>query len=73
MSVQREQFVKLVERNPDVARDIASGPRKLIAEAKLAFENWDGLGDRAKGEALHLSMGASLIALQLARSVRAGI
>lgn len=70
MSVEREQFVKLVERNPDVARAIVSGPRRLAAEAAIAFETWDTLAERAKGEALHLSMGAALMALQLARSVR---
>ena len=70
MSVEREQFVKLVERDPAVARAIVSGPRRLAAEAREAFEVWDQLGARARGEALHVSMGASLMALQLARSVR---
>ncbi len=70
MSVERERFVKMVERNPDVARAIVSGPRRLMAEARTAFENWDDLGARAQSEALHLSLGAALMALQLARSVR---
>ncbi|MAM24968.1 MAG: hypothetical protein CML55_06240 [Rhodobacteraceae bacterium] len=70
MSAEREAFVKMVERNPAIARAIVSGPRLLKAEAETAFAIWDDLGPRAQGEALHLSMGASLIALQLARSVR---
>ncbi|WP_299821425.1 hypothetical protein [uncultured Jannaschia sp.] len=70
MSVEREQFVKLMERNPDVARAIVAGPRRLMAEAQAAIGDWDSLGTRGQGEALHLSMGAALMALQLARSVR---
>jgi len=70
MSVEREAFVKLVERDPAVARAIVSGPRRLMAEAQAAFDVWDDLGTRARGEALHLSLGAALMALQLARSVR---
>ncbi len=70
MSVEREAFIKLIERNPAIARAIVSGPRLLQAEAEAAFAMWDDLGTRARGEALHLSMGAALIALQLARSVR---
>ena len=70
MSVEREAFIKLVERNPAIARAIVSGPRLLQAEADAAFAIWDDLGARARGEALHLSMGAALMALQLARSVR---
>ena len=70
MSLEREQFVKLVERDPAVVRAIVSGPRRLAAEAREAFASWDDLGPRARGEALHISMGAALMALQLARSVR---
>ena len=70
MSLEREAFVKLVERDPGVARAIVSGPRRLMAEASEAFANWDRLGVRARGEALHLSLGSSLMALQLARAVR---
>ncbi|WP_432256611.1 hypothetical protein [Limimaricola sp. AA108-03] len=70
MSVEREQFIKLVERDPAVARAIVSGPRRLAAEAQDAFENWESLGARARSEALHVAMGAALMALQLARSVR---
>jgi integrase len=70
MSVEREQFVKLVERDPAVARAIVAGPRRLAGEAQEAFANWESLGERARGEALHVGMGAALMALQLARSVR---
>ena len=70
MSVEREAFVKMIERNPAIARAIVSGPRLLQAEAAAAFAIWDDLGVRARGEALHLLMGAALLALQLARSVR---
>ncbi len=70
MSVERDAFIKLIERNPAIARAIVSGPRLLQAEAEAAIAMWDDLGTRARGEALHLSMGAALIALQLARSVR---
>lgn len=70
MSAEREAFVKLVERDPAIARAIVSGPRLLKAEAEAAFGIWDDLGARDRGEALHLSLGAALIALQLARSVR---
>lgn len=70
MSAEREKFVKLVERNPAIARAIISGPRRLKEETETAFKNWDNLGPRARTEMLHLSMGAGLIALQLARSLR---
>lgn len=70
MSAEREKFVKLVERNPAIARAIISGPRRLKDETEAAFRNWDNLGPRARTEMLHLSMGAGLIALQLARSLR---
>lgn len=70
MSVEREAFVKMIERNPAIARAIVSGPRLLQAEAAAGFAIWNDLGVRARGEALHLSMGAALLALQLARSVR---
>jgi len=70
MSLEREAFIKLVERDPAVARAIVSGPRRLMMEASEAFANWENLGVRARGEALHLSLGSSLMALQLARAVR---
>lgn len=70
MSVEREAFVKLVERDPAIARAIVSGPRLLKAEAEAAFGIWYDLGAQDRGEALHLSLGAALMALQLARSVR---
>ena len=70
MSVEREAFIKLIERNPTIARTIVSGPRLLKAEAEAAFATWDELGAHSKSEALHLSMGATMMALQLARSVR---
>lgn len=70
MSKEREQFVKLVERDPSIARAIVSGPRRLAAEAQSVFDDWDNQKTRVREEALHLSMGAALIALQLARAVR---
>ncbi len=70
MSLEREQFVKLVERDPAVVRAIVSGPRRLAAEARDAFAAWDDLAPRARSETLHISMGAAFMALQLARSVR---
>ncbi|MFG6531571.1 MULTISPECIES: hypothetical protein [unclassified Sulfitobacter] len=70
MSKEREQFVKLVQRDPSVARAIVSGPRRLAAEAQLVFDDWKSQKERVKDEALHLSMGAALLALQLARAVR---
>ena len=70
MSKEREQFVKLVQRDPSVARAIVSGPRRLAAEAQLVFDDWESQKTRFREEALHLSMGAALIALQLARAVR---
>lgn len=70
MSLEREAFVKLVERDPAVARAIVSGPRRLMAEASETFDKWETLGARARGEALHLSLGSTLMALQLARAVR---
>lgn len=70
MSKQREQFVKLVQRDPSVARAIVSGPRRLAAEAQMVFDDWDGFKTREREEALHLSIGACLLALQLARAVR---
>lgn len=70
MSVQREQFVKLVERDPAVARAIVAGPRRLASEAQEAFGIWESLGARSRTEAMHVALGAALMALQLARSVR---
>jgi len=70
MSKEREQFIKLVQRDPSVARAIVSGPRRLAAEAQLVFDDWKRQKERVKDEALHLSMGAALLALQLARAVR---
>jgi integrase len=70
MSLEREAFVKLVERDAGVARAIVSGPRRLMMEASQAFDRWETLGVRARGEALHLSLGSTLMALQLARAVR---
>lgn len=70
MSKQREQFVKLVQRDPSVARAIVSGPRRLAAEAQMVFDDWDSFKTREREEALHLSIGACLMALQLARAVR---
>ncbi|RKF12401.1 site-specific integrase [Roseovarius spongiae] len=70
MSQERAQFVKLVQRDPSVARAIVSGPRRLAGEAQLVFDDWDGFRTREREEALHLSMGACLLALQLARAVR---
>lgn len=70
MSVEREAFVKLIERDAGIARAIVTGPRRLMAEATASFAKWETLGDHAQAEALHLSLGAALIALQLARAVR---
>jgi hypothetical protein len=62
MSVEREQFIKLVERDPAVARAIVAGPRRLAGEARETLANWDSLGPRARGEVLHVGMGAALMA-----------
>lgn len=70
MSKQREKFVKMVQRDPSVARAIVSGPRRLAEEAEPVFDAWDSAGIRERQQALHLSMGACLLALQLARAVR---
>jgi hypothetical protein len=70
MSKEREQFVKLVQRDPAVPRAIVSGPRRLAEEAQLVFDAWDSFKPRGRETALHLSMGASLLAILLARSVR---
>ncbi|OWY10439.1 hypothetical protein B6V73_19340 [Thioclava sp. JM3] len=70
MSKEREQFVKLVQRDPAVPRAIVSGPRRLAEEAQLVFDDWKSFKTREREAALHLSMGASLLALLLARSVR---
>lgn len=70
MSKQREKFVKMVQRDPSVARAIVSGPRRLAEEARPVFDAWDSAGIRERQQALHLGMGACLLALQLARAVR---
>jgi len=70
MSKEREQFVKLVQRDPSVARAIVAGPRRLAEEARPVFDGWERCKTRTQEEALHLSMGACLLALQLARAVR---
>lgn len=70
MSKSREQFVRLVDRDPAIARAIVSGPRRLAAEAALVLDDWDKYSIRSRDEAMHLSMGSSMLALLLARSVR---
>lgn len=70
MSKERELFVKMVQRDPSVVRAIVSGPRRLAEEASAVFESWESARTRERQQALHLSMGACLLALQLARAVR---
>ncbi len=70
MSKEREQFVKMVQRDSSVARAIVAGPRRLAEEARPVFDDWDSFRTREQEQALHLSMGACLMALQLARAVR---
>ena len=70
MSKEREQFVKLVQRDPAVPRAIVAGPRRLAEEAKLVLDDWESFKIRDRETALHVSMGACMLALLLARSVR---
>lgn len=69
MSLEREAFVKLVDRNSSVAGAIVSGSRRLMTEAVAAFDRWDDLAAGAKTVALHLSLRSTLMVLQLARAV----
>jgi hypothetical protein len=70
MSREREAFVKILDRDPEVARAIITGPRVLAREAKRGFDRWDSLGDRQQSRVLHLAMAAAMLALQLSRPLR---
>ncbi|MGG7646391.1 tyrosine-type recombinase/integrase [Rhodovulum sp. YNF3179] len=70
MAATREAFVKLIDRDPAIVRAIVTGPQTLAREAKRAFNRWEELPDRKRTEALHLSMAAAMIAIQLARPLR---
>lgn len=70
MSGVREAFVKKIDRDPEIVRNILKGPRTLMQEAQRDFQNWDQLTSHARSRALHISMAAAILALQLARPVR---
>jgi hypothetical protein len=70
MSSTREGFVRLVDRDPAVARAIVTGPETLMREAVRGFEMWKRLGDNHRAETLHLAMAAAAMAVQLARPLR---
>lgn len=70
MSAVREAFVKKIDRDPEIVRNILKGPRTLIKEAQRDFQNWDQLSSHTRSRALHISMAAAILALQLARPLR---
>jgi hypothetical protein len=70
MSHEREKFVKLLDRDPEVARAIITGARVLAREAQRGFLRWDSLGDRQRSRVLHLCIAAAMLALQLSRPLR---
>ena len=70
MSATREEFVRLVDRDPAVVRAIVTGPETLMREARRGFDRWDRLGDAARAETLHLAIAAASMAVQLARPLR---
>ena len=70
MSASREAFVKLVERDAEIARAIVTGARRLWVDAARGFARWDSLSVRQRSETLHLSMASSMLALQLSRALR---
>lgn len=70
MSASREKFVRIFERDQAAVRALVSGPVRLAAEARALFAGWEDLKTRQREEAMHLAMGAAMLALQLARSVR---
>ncbi|MFG6592635.1 tyrosine-type recombinase/integrase [Sulfitobacter sp. 1A12157] len=70
MSGVREAFVKKIDRDPEIVRNILKGPRTLIQEAQRDFQNWNQLSSHARSRTLHISMSAAILALQLARPLR---
>ncbi|MDV7141756.1 hypothetical protein R3X27_03575 [Tropicimonas sp. TH_r6] len=70
MSATREAFVKLMERDPEIARTIVCGPERLLGEWERAFAKWKSLSVHPRTEALHLLAGASMLGLALARPMR---
>ena len=70
MAAGREALVRLIQRDPSVPRAIVSGPLRLMREAEEMFERWDQLKVRQRDDAMQVSMGAAMLALLLARSVR---
>ena len=70
MSASRADFVKLLNRDPAVARAIVTGPARLMREVQQKFAAWDNLNATGRSEALHLSMAATMLAIQLARPLR---
>jgi len=70
MSVEREKFVKLLDRDKEKVLAIVRGPRVLAAETRRRLKNWDMLGLHARSRALHLCMSAAAMALQLTRPLR---
>ena len=72
MSQQREDFLRALNRDPDIARRIVLGPDTLLAEARAAMAAWETLAHRKRQSISHVAMCAALLALQIARPVRPG-
>ncbi|KRS16919.1 tyrosine-type recombinase/integrase [Roseovarius indicus] len=70
MSATREEFIRLVDRDPAIVRAIVTGPETLLREARRGFDRWERLSDAQKAETLHLSIAAAAMAVQLARPLR---
>lgn len=70
MSQTREAFLRMLDRDPKIARAIIMAPEMLAIEARRAFASWDSLGTHARSEALHLCMAAAFTAMQLSRPLR---
>ena len=70
MSGVREAFVKKIDRDPQLVRIILTGPRILMKEARHDLARWDSLSSYARSRALHITMAAAMLSLQLARPLR---
>jgi hypothetical protein len=70
MSASRENFVKLLARDPAVARCIVTGPRELLASVRRDQEAWDRIGTRGRERVVQLTACAAAMSLQLARPLR---
>lgn len=70
MSATREEFIRLVDRDPAIVRAIVAGPETLMKESRRGFDRWERSRDSQQAETLHLSVASAAMAVQLARPLR---